>query len=318
MDFHLHSEWSGDSNVPLRDRVLSCAAEGIEYAVATDHDVITDYGPFVLPSLKDAIRVGIGVETSTLAYGHFNSWPHEMNPNLPGRGSPVWFGLELPDLFAVLGPDVPGRVVQVNHGRGGSSLFDSVGYDPADPDPEHLAQFTFNAMELINSGGGGYDELLLDWFSLLNNGLQVTATGTSDSHSIGALCGNARTYVEVADDNVKTVVLTDINDAVRAGRTLVSAGPFMTMVNVGAGVVHVRVAGPSWMPIETLQLYVDGQPDVTIDIPPYDANTVRFDADVTLDNSAGSWAVAIVTASSTPGPILTKSVRAISPRVTLD
>ncbi len=37
-DFHVHSENSVDSFVPLPVRVRAIAAEGLEFVVATDHD----------------------------------------------------------------------------------------------------------------------------------------------------------------------------------------------------------------------------------------------------------------------------------------
>ena len=84
-DFHLHSEWSPDSDVPLRQRILACVCEGIEYAVATDHDVITDYAPFVADALKPLIQVAIGLEVTTPKIGHLNVWPLTLNPNKPGH-----------------------------------------------------------------------------------------------------------------------------------------------------------------------------------------------------------------------------------------
>jgi hypothetical protein len=42
-DFHIHAAPSTDSGLPIDKRVISCAAEGLEVAVATDHNFITDY-----------------------------------------------------------------------------------------------------------------------------------------------------------------------------------------------------------------------------------------------------------------------------------
>ena len=316
-EFHVHSEWSADSSVPLTDRVLACAAEGIEYVVSTDHDVVTDYTPFVLPSLAGRIAVASGVEVSTALLGHLNVWPLEANPDLPGHGAPAWHGLEFPELMAALQTDLPGRVVQVNHGRAeSSSTFDLIGYKTAAPDPELLSQFTFTAMELFNRGES-FEELLFTWFSLRNNGVEVAATGVSDSHSISSLCGNARTFVEVADDNPATVVTTDIDAAVLARRTLMSSGPFLTLAKISGDTVHVRVAGPSWMPVDWIELYVDGVLDQKVAVAAYSNDTVRLDDNVKLTNGGGTWVVAVAGADSVPQPLLTDKVRAVSPVVSL-
>jgi hypothetical protein len=314
-DFHLHSEWSTDSNVPLRDRILACAAEGIEYAVATDHDVLTDYGPFVLESLKGRIVVANGVETSTAQWGHVNNWPHVLNTDLPGRGSPIWFGLDFPELMEAVGAGTPGHVVQINHPRRGSSaLLDNISFDPDDPDPEHLKMFTFNAIEVYNGGDTeAMEEALLDWLTMVKNKLPVAATGVSDSHSISAYCGHPRTYVQVADDDPASAKGPDIDSAVLAGKTLATSGPFLTIEQGDGASVKIKIAGPSWMPIETLQLYEDGKAGTVIDIPPYDGNVVRFDEVLTLENANAEFVVAVARASGSVKPMLRSQVRAVSP-----
>src|SRR6185436_4085985 len=42
-DFHLHAAPSDDSGVSLTDRVASLLTEGVELAVASDHDHVTSY-----------------------------------------------------------------------------------------------------------------------------------------------------------------------------------------------------------------------------------------------------------------------------------
>lgn len=75
-DLHLHSGGSLDSSMSLEKRVLSSAAEGLEYAVSTDHNFIVDYEPAIVSlGLQDWIRSMVGVEVSTLEMGHFNAFP---------------------------------------------------------------------------------------------------------------------------------------------------------------------------------------------------------------------------------------------------
>jgi hypothetical protein len=315
-DFHLHSEWSADSNVPLEQRVLACAAEGIEYAVATDHDVITDYALRVPEAIADDIAIGIGVEVSTSSLGHINVWPMTQDKDKNGRGAPSWHGLDFAGVMDLLAPETPGRVVQINHGRDeSSSALDAIGFDPEDPDPTLVPDMRFNAMELINSGGGAFDTLFQDFLALQNLGQPVAGTGVSDSHSIGALCGHARTLVEVTDDDPATTVVEDINTSIRARRTLVTSGPFVTLVKAGAGVVHARVAGPSWMPIDTITVYVDGLVDQTIEVPAFDNDVIRYDADITLNNSAAKLVNILVTANSSAPPVVKHVIRALPPTV---
>ncbi len=315
-DFHLHSEWSTDSSVPLRDRVLACAAEGVEYAVSTDHDVVTDYGDFVLPSLQGRIVVGIGCETSTAEFGHINGWPHVKDPSRPGHGAPVWFSKDFPEVLASIRDGNPNRVIQVNHPRSGTNGFlDRVGYKAAKPDPKLLDLFTFNAMEIYNATGDGeFNEQIVDWLSMVKANKKIAATGVSDSHSIGALCGHPRTYVEVKDDDPKTAKGPDIDQGVLAQRTLMTSGPFLVLTaGAAAGTVHVKVAGPSWMPIETITLYADGVAETPVTIPAFSGNVVRLDSDLPITATNPAFVVAVVRADKSAAPMLRAKVTAVSP-----
>ncbi len=75
-DFHVHSRNSVDSYASLESQITSGAAEGLEIAVATDHNYVTDYRPVIDKlGLEDFIAGVTGVELSTLEMGHFNAFP---------------------------------------------------------------------------------------------------------------------------------------------------------------------------------------------------------------------------------------------------
>jgi hypothetical protein len=104
-DFHIHSGKSFDSSLPLRDRVASFAAEGVEVMVSTDHDYITDYTPIIG-------ELGLGAELNSIigneltggipvpadptqdgtifpeGIGHWNAWPLSVIPNNRRNGAP--------------------------------------------------------------------------------------------------------------------------------------------------------------------------------------------------------------------------------------
>ena len=58
-------------------------------------------------------------------------------------------------------------------------------------------------MELINSQTEEQEPMLLfrDWFALLNRGESVYAVGSSDSHTVGGVVGQGRTYVVSSSDD---------------------------------------------------------------------------------------------------------------------
>lgn len=91
-DFHLHAEPSFDSGMKFEHRITSIAAEGLEFAVSTDHDVVTNYQPTIHEmDLADVLGTGVGVELSTLELGHFVAFPlrHEQL-TIPDHDAPDW------------------------------------------------------------------------------------------------------------------------------------------------------------------------------------------------------------------------------------
>jgi len=89
-DFHVHASPSVDSLLPLKERLRSYLAAGVDVMVATDHNIVTDYGPVIagLPGAPGRIRSLPGVEASLrspkgTSYGHWNFWPLEADPSAP-------------------------------------------------------------------------------------------------------------------------------------------------------------------------------------------------------------------------------------------
>src|SRR5690606_40853210 len=65
VDSHLHSEMSADSRIPLADRLRAVAGEGVEVAISTDHDFLTDYGALLADlGLDGWVASRVGCETS--------------------------------------------------------------------------------------------------------------------------------------------------------------------------------------------------------------------------------------------------------------
>ena len=120
-DFHIHSAPSTDSGLPIADRVTSCAAEGLDVAVATDHNYITDYAPVIANAKLDQWLLGIpGMELTTFEMGHFNGYPLKVDPGSTRGGEFVWAKQppqKLFDQLRQLAVDPKSSIVQVNHPR---------------------------------------------------------------------------------------------------------------------------------------------------------------------------------------------------------
>lgn len=144
-DLHVHTIGSIDSDVTYEDRVASYAAEGIDYLVATDHNLITDLRPTVhRMGLEDFVQTTTGLELTSLEAGHWNGFPLAYDPGPVRHYNFDWFRRKPQELFDDLrangryGPD--DTVVQVNHPRDSvQGYFTSYGLigDALNADPLH-------------------------------------------------------------------------------------------------------------------------------------------------------------------------------------
>ncbi|MGM0578612.1 MAG: CehA/McbA family metallohydrolase [Myxococcota bacterium] len=328
-DLHVHTEQSPDSDVPTARRLVGALAEGLDYMVASEHDFVADHGPWhARAGVGGRLVVRSGVEASTMRLGHFNVWPLTVDPSLSGQGAPGWHGIEMDGLWDLLGVG-DGRIVQCNHPRFGSgyeAFFDALGLDEATPD-DLLACDT---MELVNGGRPHEDtpQVLADWSGLLDRGIRVTATGTSDTHRTDEPVGVARTWVRVGDlaDDFHGAApgdaATAVEDALRAGRAVASVGPFATVTLVtdddreaaigdtledpGAAVTaRVEVQSPAWMPLGTLEVLVDGEvvreEDLSATEPSDGRHHAVIEVPVTVDGS-DRWVAAWHRDAPAPNP----------------
>lgn len=340
VDTHLHSEMSADSTIPLVTRLLAVAGEGVELAIATDHDFLTDYGPYLAQlSLEGVVAYRIGCEVSSRVWGHTNGWPLMPDPDRGGRGAFVWHEKSPADIYAALraaGPDV---VVQVNHPRRTNSFFDAIDFDPdtvsAQADPADLGlpadtdldNFDFDAVEVANGKTDPFDLTFADWLALIASGHPAAGTGSSDSHKASQFSGASRTYVYVGEgaDDPALLDLDAVDAALRARKALVSQGAFVVaaiedpdggdpaapgeMVDLEGETtarVHVRVQAPPWMPLATLRVYLGREEAMSIELDPEDTAVVRYDdvIELPIEGDADSFVVVLVEPAAPGLPVL--------------
>jgi len=281
MDSHLHAAPSNDGTLSMEDRLITCAATGVEIPVHTDHDRHADYRPLASAlGLDDRLLAVPGVEVSPVIRGHFNVFPVEARPDdlLNGGAEPWWIvpqdTEELFERMRASGADQ--AVIQVNHGRSG--MFDFANYDASSGTPMRPDYWSwdFDAFELLNSTSArNWEPLRDDWFSFLNLGRTPLPTGVSDSHGRTAPCGYGHTDLFVGIEDPAELNLALVQDAIRAGHAVVSGGvtlratllgdapddtpalPGDTVVGLG-GTLQIQVLAPSWIRPNRLRLYRNG------------------------------------------------------------
>ncbi|WP_433932362.1 PHP domain-containing protein [Sorangium cellulosum] len=136
IDMHLHQRPSFDSGMPLEERVTSAVVEGLDVAVATDHDVHTDLEPAVRQlGLETRLKTAVGAEVSTLELGHFIGFPLRYDElDVPDHGVFDWVCRAGGDVIdGVRGAAAEGEdaLVIVAHPRDGFiGYIDQLGVDP--------------------------------------------------------------------------------------------------------------------------------------------------------------------------------------------
>jgi PHP domain-containing protein len=208
-DLHCHTRYSDGDSWP--SELLHAATEaGLEFLGVTDHNTVAhlaEYGPgghgrpIVIP----------GVEVTTYG-GHWNAW-----------GTHRWWEFRTPEAPAVeeamQEAAAAGAFVSVNHPKpyGPAWLFETVR--------------SMHAVEVWNGPWSRFNSAAVEfWEQRIRLGQRLVAVGGSDTHVVRRhnpdplhtqALGMPTTWVEAGAGADSTAII----DAMRAGRTFVSAGP---------------------------------------------------------------------------------------------
>lgn len=342
-DFHQHTMMSADAPVSTADRVRSSAVEGVEVAVATEHNVVADLEPVVKELGLDRFLVELpGDEITTdankHAWGHANVYPLSPRDDQPRGGAFPVLGKTAKEVFADVRARGGSRVLQVNHPRSGKNgYFDQLGFDPkkgtaSDPGYDGV----FDAIEVWNGRDLGQRAKVLDDFlALLRTSHPVTPVGDTDTHGIvGQEAGYPRTYVRVTkDDAFETWDQARTDDLVKGVKerrdVVLTNGPFLRVSANGAPIggvarakggrvdvkIHVEVA--PWVVVDTLEIKVagDAKPPKAIPLTTTKLPSGALGADVTTSLAATKDDACVVVVSGTKPlrPVLSGDDREIAP-----
>jgi hypothetical protein len=341
-DFHQHTMLGADAPVATHDRVVSNGAEGVEVAVASEHNVVADLEAIVRELHLEGSLVSIpGDELTSDAsrhpWGHANAWPLPVDPADPRGGAPVVRDRTPREVFDELRRTSPGAfVIQVNHPRSGQNgYFDQLGFDPTTgvgTDPGYDS--SFDALEVWN--GRNVDaraKVLGDFFALLRTSHPVTATADTDTHGIvGQEAGYPRTYVRVPDDGPldpwTPARTADVVRGVKVLRDVVlTNGPMLRVTASGAGSgpgvpvggvvrghtvnVKIHVESAPWIVVDELRLLRASAPEGSgplstraITEKPTAAGGLAADATFTVVAPADDAFVVVASGKKTMAPVL--------------
>jgi hypothetical protein len=324
-DFHVHAASSPDSRVPMQDRVFEFVADGVDMIVSTDHNVVSDYAPYIADlGLGNYITSAMGDELTTKDWGHFGAFPLPRDLEAAGQGAVLVHGRTAADFFADVRKNAPDALIDVHHPR----LDDQIGYfnrglfDSAKDEAKRKGfSFDFDAVEVLN----GYqdrdrhsvDKVIADWFALLNHGHIVTATGNSDTHHLTYnLGGYPRNYVRVKDDSPAKVTPSEVAASVKAHHVEFTTAPFIVLTVGSAGIgdvapvkdgkatATIEVRAASWVSVSLVRLYLNGNEEKRWTVPA-GTNPVRFQTTYDLTGiDKDSWIVVRVDGDKPLSPVV--------------
>jgi hypothetical protein len=342
-DFHLHTltySGHGDSNMP--ERIISIVGEGVEFAVATDHNHNTDYLPTMKQVGADPYLTSVtGNEVST-PIGHFNAFPLEPDRPIPPHQFPAAepmfkFIREEPNRFGV----VP--IIQLNHPRwSGINYFGQTGLDPITgvSDRESYSD-DFDTIEIFNENenwgyfdpdltdlpiSSGSFSVLRDWYNLLNRGHTAAAVGNSDSHDVESeIAGIPRNFIRSSTDDPSKIDPAEIVEMQRKKMVFTTSGPFIEYKVNGADMgstisldepgevtVAVRVQAADWIDCDVVKVVVNG--DVVRQIPVSQTREVeRLKTTVKIPIESDSWLTLLAEGDESLAPIVHDQGRPILP-----
>jgi len=327
MDSHLHASPSNDGSLSMEDRLIGCAATGVQIPVTTDHDRMVDYRPLATAlGLDPIMAVTPGVEVSPVLRGHINLFPVEPDPSRINGASVSWWEpfTDTSSLFEkIRATGTEFSLLQANHPRSG--LFDFANLDAGSSTAgrSDFWSWDFDMFELMNGKRVGDWELVrADWFGFLSNGHRKVPTGVSDSHGRRSPCGYGRTDVYVGHDDPAALTAEQLTDALRAGHVVVSGGvtlrvtasdgastwlPGDTVAATNA-VLSVKVSSPSWLVPDSLKLYQNGVAIDEVQLPATATAGVWLEQEFPIASGSDAWFVVEVEGSQALGGVWSSAV----------
>ncbi len=323
VDTHLHTLES-DGSVDVKQRIRSIVAEGVDVAIATDHNLPIDYGPALEElGLRDQLIVLAGAEVTVPERLDYNTYPMAVRPDEHNHGAIDALSTDLSGRFRASRKRDPGVVLQINHPR--SWQFDYFNWHALDPESAAFARegfdLSFDVLEVVN--GADYDRpdnraARRDWLNLLRRGHFFPLVGTSDSHEIDRdEPGYSRTYVHRGTALGEPADPAQLMRRIREGRSFASNGPILdfavsgryrpgdTLTAVdGEVAVGIEVWSAPWIEASAVRLYVNGEPrDVAMrPIAHASARHLRGELALRLDRDA--YLVAEVRGSRSLAPVV--------------
>jgi len=322
LDPHMHTT-NSDGQMAVPERLKSVVAEGVDVAVATDHNFITDYlGPLKKLGLDKYLAVLSGCEVTKPSMIHYNTYPMQVKEEEDDRGAIEIGPDDVSALFAASRTANPLAFLQVNHPRAGTlGYFNNFELDKdAAAFAKKAIDLSFNLFEAMNGPSffRGNQEAIEDWLHLLNRGYYFPIVGSSDTHAIdGAEPGFSRTYIYYAGKKAEALDANAVLRALGKGKSFVSNGPIVDFKVNGAsspgdsltakgGTVDLamKVTGAPWVSVDEVRLIINGERRIIFPIKASEKSLEKFRQQISLNLEKDAALVLEVLGKKTLYPVI--------------
>ncbi len=279
-DFHIHANFSADSDDTVVEKVKASVADGLELPISSEHEWIIDFRPTIQKlGVQKFASSFPSQELTTFSYGHFGVIPASPSSNAVNNGAVDWVGKTPPEFFKQVHerPEKPVLIVNHPNSQGFAGYFSSTNYDyTTAKGRDGLWSDDFEAIEVFNDSDfdKNRNASVKSWFSLLNAGKTFWAVGSSDSHHWrSSPVGYPRTCMKFGHDDPQKVTPEGVRDFIKGGQSIISGGLSMTVEGPGGvgpggkgapGPYKITVRTPSWVEANDLEILIDGETSKTV------------------------------------------------------
>jgi hypothetical protein len=327
LDPHMHTQKS-DGSASISERIKSAVAEGLEIAVASDHNTITDYSD-TLKKLKLENRLAVipGSEVTTPDVIHFNTYPMEFRPAEEGNGAINSAADEASSLFLASRQKNPAAILQVNHPRAGRLGYFNNFYLDQESAATALCSFdtNFDLLEVLN-GPYFYSSnaaAIEDWFHLLNRGYFFPLVGSSDAHGLDrGETGYSRSYVFYNGEKGSRLDRDALFQALKKGRSFATNGPIIQfkvngqytsgdLIQAKGGKVDIQldVRSAPWVAVDEVRLILNGERKVIFPVSVKETAVAKFEEEISLTLKEDSYICVEALGKRTLFPVLQQPSR---------
>ncbi len=300
VDPHMHTIYS-DGRMGIAERIRSVVAEGVDVAIATDHNYINDYQPTLRKlGLNRYLATIVGNEVTRGGVIHFNTYPLQQKKEEPNNGAINPRRETATPMFQDSRKNDPGALLQVNHPRSGTlGYFNNLALDPesastADKDLD----LDFDVLEALNGPFfySSNEQAITDWLNLMNRGYFFPIVASSDSHTIdGGHPGYSRTYVYYEGKKGDDLDVSSLIQALKKGRSFATNGPLVDLKIDGTHIpgdfftahggdadIQIIVQSAPWVSVQEVRLIVNGKRKIIFPVEAAAEAVTKFSGKISI------------------------------------